>query len=116
MKLFLPQATLETWAADEKADLRDGQLWLAEGPATHPVTPAVYFRALISGTDGHALVSKVKTERQLKELGAEQMMDSVLLGETAYEVIPGYVTEVSKARAGTGESELLAAFLLDKLT
>ena len=123
MKLFLPQATLESWVANEQADLRDGKLWISEGQATHPVTPAVHFRALISGADDQRLISKVKTDAQLKQLGAEQMMDSVLLGETAYEVTPGYVTEVSVARAAdpkrattTGESEMLAAFLLDKLT
>lgn len=50
------------------------------------------------------------------------MADSVLLGDTAYEVVPGYVAEVSlpsdasPADGKTGsEADLLAAFLLNKM-
>jgi hypothetical protein len=51
-------------------------------------------------------------------------MDSVLLGETAYEVSPGYIAEVKpaapagrqdKKKASSPEADLLAAFILDKL-
>ena len=51
------------------------------------------------------------------------MADSVLLGDTAYEVKGGYLAEVPvPGRAGaskkgvTPEAEALAAFLLDKLS
>jgi hypothetical protein len=118
VKLFLPQATLEDWSVSEKADLKDGKLVVADTKTAHPVTPAVHFISLISGTDDNKLVNKVKTHEQLEKLGGEQMMDSVLLGETAYQVIPGYVTEVaggSKKKGANPEADLLAAFLLDKL-
>ena len=77
----------------------------------------------MSGEDTHKLVAKVKTEEQLKTLGAEQMADSVLLGDTAYEVVPGYLAEVpvspSDAASAEGkpgsETDLLAAFLLNKM-
>ena len=116
--LFLPQTTLEEWALDEKADIRDGRLSVTGGDATYPVEPAVHFLRLVSGEDAQGLVAKVKTERQLATLGAEQMADSVLLGEAAYEVVPGYVADVPDAPApkrSSTESDLLAAFLLDKL-
>ncbi|XXF75831.1 hypothetical protein P2318_22585 [Myxococcaceae bacterium GXIMD 01537] len=120
-KLFLPQAQLEEWALEDKADLRDGRLVVAqEGGASYPVVPAVHFLNLVSGEDAHNLVARVKTESQLQGLGAEQMADSVLVGEAAYEVVPGYVTEVT-APASTGdgkpgsEADLLAAFLLNKM-
>ena len=121
MRLFLPQAQLEEWALEDKADLRDGRLVvMAEGGASYPVIPAVHFLQLVSGEDTHALVARVKTEPQLQSLGAEQMADSVLIGDSAYEVVPGYVTEVaSSARPAGGkpssEADLLAAFLLNKM-
>lgn len=128
-KLFLPQTTLEEWALSDKADLDGERLAIKEDAASYPVTPAVLFARLVSGEDGASLLSRVKTAEELERLGAEQMMDSVLLGETAYEVVPGYVTEVSvvaptapaveggsaSSSGGNPESDLLAAFLLDKL-
>jgi hypothetical protein len=121
MKLFLPQTQLEEWALADKADLRDGKLVvMAEGGASYPAVPAVHFVQLVSGEDTHKLVSKVKTEAQLATLGAEQMADSVLVGEAAYEVVPGYLTEVTGAprpvdKKPSNETDLLAAFILNKM-
>jgi hypothetical protein len=121
--LFLPQSQLEEWALSEKADLKDGRLVIAGESATYPVTQAVHFTRLVSGQDDKKLVNKVKTEAQLSELGAEQMADSVLLGDNAYEVVPGYVLQQGEAsgpgpgpgRPSTTDTNLLADFLLNKL-
>jgi hypothetical protein len=121
MKLFLPQTQLEEWALGDKADLKDGKLVvMAEGGALFPAVPAVHFLQLVSGEDTHKLVAKVKTEAQLESLGAEQMADSVILGESAYEVVPGYLTEVATAprpadKKPSSETDLLAAFILNKM-
>ncbi len=118
-RLFLSQAQLEEWALADKADIQDDQLVLSGESTRVPVVPAVHFVKLVSGADEHGLVAKVKTEPQLQSLGAEQMADSVLLGEAAYEVVPGYVAEVAPpptgSRKNTPETDLLAAFLLDKM-
>lgn len=120
-KLFLPQAQLEEWALEDKADVRDGRLVvMVEGGASYPVMPAVHFLQLVSGEDTHRLVARVKTEAQLQSLGAEQMADSVLVGDSAYEVVPGYVTEVAAPASPvdgkqSSEADLLAAFLLNKM-
>ncbi|WP_257456287.1 hypothetical protein [Archangium lipolyticum] len=123
MRLFLPQTLLEEWALEDKADVKDGVLVVAGEEGVYPVVPAVHIVQLVTGEDANGLVSKVKTEEQLERLGAEQMADSVLLGDTAYEVVPGYVAEVpvppSDASSGEGktgsEADLLAAFLLNKM-
>jgi hypothetical protein len=125
VKLFLPQKTLEEWSASEKADLQDGKLVVTEGKASHSVTPAVHFVKLVSGNDQSQLVGRVKTMSQLDSLGCEHMMDSVILGEAAYEVTPGYIADVpapapagkadGKKKATSPEADLLAAFILDKL-
>lgn len=124
-KLFLPQSTLEDWALNDKADLRDGKLLVNGERTPYHVTPAVHFARLVSGNDEKKLVSKVKTLEQLQELGVEQMMDSAILGESAYEITSGYIAEVPLAQPradGAGkqskvspESDLLASYLLDKL-
>ncbi len=126
MKLFLPQKTLEDWATAEKADLADGRLVVKEPRSSHPVTPGVHFQKLVSGEDTQGLLGRVKTNAQLHALGAEQLGDSCLVGETAYEVVEGYVTEVvaaqssakppdPKKKSSSPEADLLAAFILDKL-
>jgi len=124
-KLFLPQTTLEAWALDDKADIKEGKLVVAEEKdAAYPVTPAVHFVRLVSGNDEKQLVAKVKTQEQLQGWGAELFGDSVILGETAYEVAPGYVAELptpkpEKAdpkKKASPEADLLAAFILDKLS
>jgi hypothetical protein len=121
-RLFLPQATLEEWALEDKADLEDGRLVVANEPGSYPVTPAVHFLRLVTGADENDLIGRVKTEEQLATLGAEHMADSVVLGETAFEVVPGYLTEVASPavrpadkRPSSPEADMLAAFILNKL-
>ncbi|MBX5481784.1 MAG: hypothetical protein IRZ16_08070 [Myxococcaceae bacterium] len=123
MRLFLPQTTLEEWALADKADLKDGKLVVPGEKTPFPVHPAVHFTRLVSGQDEKKLLSRVKTQEQLEALGADHFADSVVLGETAYEVVPGYVTEVQTTggkldprRPNNPEADLLAAFLLNKMS
>ena len=124
MKLFLPHKTLEEWSLSEKADLQDGKLVVTEGNSSHPVAPAVHFQKLVSGEDTQGLLGRVKTSTQLAALNAEHFADSCIIGESAYEVVEGYVTEVqvtapaktdAKKKTASPEADLLAAFILDKL-
>ncbi len=121
LRLFLPQATLEQWAADGRADLTDGKLFVEPDRATCQVAPAVHFLRLASGSDSKGLLQRVKTAAQLEQMGAEQMSDSVILGEDAYDVVQGYLAEVAAGHAAPAakdspDADLLAAFLLDKMT
>jgi hypothetical protein len=125
VKLFLPQRILEDWSGNEKADLEEGKLVVKDPKSSHPVSAGVHFVKLVSGNDTNNLVGRVKSMAQLDELGAEHMADSVILGDTAYEVEPGYLTEVPpepkarppdpKKKPISPEADLLAAFILDKL-
>jgi hypothetical protein len=114
VKLFLPQTTLEEWAASDKADVREDALVLTGETAKFPVEPAVHVKSLVSGPDEHQLLKKVKTDAQLTELGAERLADSVVAGESAYDVESGYVVRVPDEGATT-ETALLADYLLNKL-
>jgi hypothetical protein len=124
LRLFLPQTTLEGWALEDKADLRDGKLVVQGDGGAWPIEPAVHFVKLVAGSDVQKLVSRVKTDAQLAHLGCERLEDSVVLGESAYQIVPGYVAEIaapaaagnSDKRQGSSEADLLAAFILDKMS
>lgn len=115
MKLFLPQTTLEEWASDDRADVREHALVLSGETAKFPVEPAVHLKALVSGPDEHKLLKTVKTDAQLSELGAERLADSVVAGDTAYDVESGYVVQVPDEGQAPTETALLADYLLNKL-
>ena len=120
MRLFLSQATLEEWALADKADVRDQQLVLHGDSAQVPVEDAVHVARLVSGPDEQKLLHKVKTPVQLEKLGAEQLADSVIVGESAYDVVRGYLVELPDAEFAAAlkpgeEADLLAQLLLDKL-
>jgi hypothetical protein len=120
VRLFLSQATLEEWALADKADVQDRHLVLQGEPGKLPVADAVHVARLVSGPDEQKLLHKVKTPQQLDGLGAEQLAGSVLVGESAYDVVAGYLVELPDAAfaAALGpakETDLLAQFLLDKL-
>lgn len=129
-KLFLPQAQLEEWALSDRADVHGDRLGVAGESTTYSCTEAVHFIQLVSGADDQGLMLKVKTLPQLDALHAEHMMTSVLFGDTAYEVVQGYVVEARAEEvlaaapppvhdaadpSGRQETDLLAAFLLNKM-
>jgi hypothetical protein len=115
VKLFLPQSILEEWAGDDKADVREHALVLSGETGKFPVEAAVHVKALVSGPDEHQLLKKVKTDAQLSELGAERLADSVVAGESAYDVESGYVVQVPDTSPAPTETSLLADYLLNKL-
>lgn len=90
-RFFFPQTALDQWVTDGSAELRDGQLTLAMG-RKFTVTEALHVLREVSGAgDDRNLVGRVKARAQLTELGAEIVETSMLIGDTAYDVEPGWV-------------------------
>jgi hypothetical protein len=143
--LFVSQALLDTWATQGRIDLAGQSISLLSGEGQgrrYALEPAVRFlRVAGGGSDPHQLVARVKTLDQVREIGGEAMADSVVVGEIAYEVEPGFLAEASaveaagRARPGSAaqppgkprelprdleerrkEAEALARFLLDNLS
>jgi hypothetical protein len=121
--LFVSQAMLEVWSGQGKIEFAGNVVTLREGAGSgrsYTLEPAVRFLEAVGGAgDPHGLVTKVKTEAQLRALGAERMGDSVLLGDIGYEVQPGYLMAAS-APAGSEaahrtDAGALARFLLENL-
>lgn len=89
-RVFVPQEALEGWLSAGRVHMVgetlfvDGQSFALEG-ALHFVSEVA------GGPDEHKLVGHVKTMEQLGELGGEHISASVVLGDSAYEVIEGFV-------------------------
>jgi hypothetical protein len=91
-RLFFPQAVLDEWIVEEAVDLHDGVLNVLSEGRRFRVTEAVrILREVSGGGDAHDLVGRAKPRQELEQAGAEIMETSMLLGETAYDVEPGWL-------------------------
>jgi hypothetical protein len=101
--LFVSQAMLETWAEQGKIEFAGNVMTLLAGDGKgrkYALDPAVRFlKVLGADSDPHGLVHKVKSVAQLREMGAEPVDDSCILGDTAYEVQPGFLAEGAALQA-----------------
>lgn len=95
-KLFISQSVIDSWLTADAVELAQDVLTI--GPKGSPGTrklrlmPAFRFLRLASGgEDLHGLLGKVKEEQAILQLGAEPYMNSVILGEAAYDVEPGFL-------------------------
>ncbi len=90
---FVPQALLDTWSDLGKIELDGTLLRIRAENVAFQLTSAVRFVALLEGEDTHQLLRKVKPEAFVREIGGEVVTDSCLVGETAYQVEPGFLAE-----------------------
>jgi len=90
-KLFIPQTVLYRWVDTGKVTFDNSILTLLAEKKAYTVTPAVRFMSLVAGDDALGLLTKVRTLSKLKDLGAEHLSDSVILGDNAYEVQEGFI-------------------------
>jgi hypothetical protein len=131
-RVFFPQTALDVWLTDGAVDLTGDELTiLSEGLAEgrrYRLIEAVRIVNEVTGTeDGNALLGKVKSKELLAEKKAELLESSLLLGDNAYDVVPGWLGEpigsfdehaTQKKSSADGEGEpqseedLLASFLL----
>ncbi|HEX9288954.1 MAG TPA: hypothetical protein VF904_05470 [Anaeromyxobacteraceae bacterium] len=107
--LFVSQAMLETWAEQGKIEFQGDVMTLLSGDGhgrSYALEPAVRFLKLLGAEqDPNALLAKVKSARQLRELGAEHLDDSVIVGDVAYEVQPGFLAEVAALQAAASRAQ-----------
>jgi len=90
--VFFPQAALDEWIVDGSAELQDGLLILLSEGKRYRVGEALrVLREVAGGEDAHQLVGRVKTRAYLEQLGAEIVHGSMLLGELAYDIEPGWL-------------------------
>lgn len=88
--LFISQEWVDLSNMDNKITLDAQQMVVKADGKAYRLTPAVRFLKLDGGDDTAQLVGKVKTTKALEAMNADAMAESVILGDTAYRVQPGY--------------------------
>jgi hypothetical protein len=137
--LFVPQAALDKLSEQGRVRVEGKVLTLLDSTnKSFQLTTAVRFLKLEAGDDKAKLLNKVKTTDALKQMGAEVVMHSVVLGETAYQVQQGFLADANALRRAVSaaqaakkhaypaagakkdahpeEPDLLAQFLLENLS
>lgn len=95
-RIYVSQALVDRWLAEGHIELQGDLLRLSlrqSGPQTSLfINPAVFFER-IDGVeqDPHGVVGCVKSSQELAQIGAEHYDTSVVLGESAYTVQPGFI-------------------------
>lgn len=101
--LFVTQSMLDRWAEQGRIDFVGNVMTLLAGAGKgrrYALEPAARFLSVVGAeADPHGLLEKVKTLTQLRQLGAEPVDDSCILGEVAYETEPGFLAEAAAVRA-----------------
>ncbi|MDB4998500.1 MAG: hypothetical protein JWM74_5932 [Myxococcaceae bacterium] len=91
-RVFFPQQALDQWLADASVDLTGTDLTiLGEGRRYH-IAEAIHVVTEVTGsTDANDVVGRVKSKVFFEELGAELLETSMILGDNAYDVEPGWL-------------------------
>lgn len=91
-RVFFPQAALDEWLADDRVDLKNDELTIRAEGRRYKIIEAIRVVGEVTGSpDANEVVGKVKSRAFLNELGAELLEGSMILGDNAYDVVPGFV-------------------------
>ena len=91
-RVFFPQAALDQWMIDGTIDLSGTELTLLAEGRRYEVAEAVrVLKEVTTGEDPKNILGRVKSKAALEELGAELLETSMILGEHAYDVAPGWL-------------------------
>ncbi len=94
-RMFFSQSMLDTMVEAGKIKVdRNIMTMLAGNNPTFALLPAYRFvRTIDNGPDPAGLVSHIRLESDLKKMGAEIYMDSVIYKDVAYQADPGFIAE-----------------------
>ena len=103
--LFVPQSVLDRWSEQGRIQVDDHVLTILGEQKSFALTSAVRFIKMEAGEDTAGLLAKVKTTDALKQMGAEHYMESVILGEVAYQVQQGFLADANALRRAAAASQ-----------
>jgi hypothetical protein len=102
-KLFISQERLDAWSGEARVALAGDLLTLVSDGRSFQIRPAVRFLQVVGGDpDPNGLIETVHDEHDLARMGADSYMTSVIVGDTSYQVQPGFLGEPLVRRAGCG--------------
>lgn len=90
-RVFFPQASLDQWGVEGKIELTPTELVILAEGRRYGITEVVRVVGEVTGSpDPHGLLGKVRSRAELEGMGAEILEDSMILGDNAYDVVPGW--------------------------
>lgn len=93
--MFISQSTLEAWLDSKNAEMQDQRVTLSRLGRAYDLEPAVRILSVVpaegEAATAEALVGRVLAEDSVLQLGGELMGESMLFGDNAFEVEPGYI-------------------------
>jgi hypothetical protein len=103
-RVFFPQQALDRWLDEGHVALAGDELFIPAAGRHFRLRAAVQFVADVADTgDPHSLCGKVKTLEDVSALKGEHCADSVVLGDSAYQVVEGFVGEVLASASPAGD-------------
>jgi hypothetical protein len=102
--LFVPQSVLDKWSEQGRIQVDGNVLTILGENKNFSLTSAVRFMKMEAGDDNVGLLQKVKTTDALKQMGAEHYRESVILGESAYQVQQGFLADANALRRAAAVS------------
>jgi len=94
VKVFIPQDVVDSWVTADKVELSGEVMTFRGSGLALRMVPGYYFDHVAGGSDeAHKLLGRAKVKAAINAMGAEVYMNSVILGETAYEVEAGFVAK-----------------------
>ncbi len=127
-RVFFPQQALDIWLGQGLVEVQLNELVIRAARRRFRIVDAIrVLREVTSGQDQYDIVGQVKSVNFLTELGAELLGSSMVIGESAYEVVPGFLgTPVGafveyqaespdQSRGLQSDEELLARYLVPHL-
>src|SRR3954447_18644039 len=103
--LFVPQSVLDRWSEQGRIQVDGNVLTILGERKSFTLSTAVRFLKMEAGDDRAGLLAKVKTTDALKQMGAEHYMESVILGESAYQVQQGFLADANALRRAAAASQ-----------
>jgi len=115
-KIFIPQEKLEAWVSEGKMSFSDNVVTTLSGEkASYKLIPAYKFLKLTSGSeDAPDLLGTVKTKDELRDFNPDIFLDSIIIGDLAYEVETGYIGNLEDTKEDD-DITLLSKYILENL-
>lgn len=130
-RIFVSSELVDHWLSAGTADLRGEKLEARGAGTSYFVEEAVHVTAEVTGsTEVPELVGRVRPLHELTSLGAEILDRSMVIGDLAYDIVPGFlVAPLGREPVGSvflalsslsdkasySDEEMLARYLIEKL-
>ena len=90
-RVFFPQACLDQWGIEGKIELTPTELVVLGEGRRYAISEGVRVVVEVTGAnDPHGFIGKVKEKAELDAMGAEMLENSMILGDNAYDIVPGW--------------------------